>query len=153
MWKRQHKVSLKPVKKEQGIFGLGLLAFTQKPREDPTSTNSGTVGGPDRCMDGGECARTCQGSTSTKDEEKNASEDIRRLDQAEKSQKGVEEFAWKPAVSGFSTDDLHTFMWLVDFTEENHLSAEIWFKKLCYYYKEGECTGRRLLTQKELTFQ
>jgi len=52
--------------------------------------------------------------------------------------------------TGYVTNDLHTFMWLVDFHEENRYSGEIWFHKLCYYYKEGEPSGRRRLNKNEI---
>lgn len=98
-------------------------------------------------MDGTTCVGVGQGSLEAKthQEENSSNATGQRMDKTEKSQERL-----SAVTTGYVTNDLHTFMWLVDFHEENGYSGEIWFHKLCYYYKEGEPHGRRRLTASEI---
>jgi len=95
-------------------------------------------------VDGGECLRACQRSAEAQKETPapDFQTSDRKVDESKQKEQEIR--------IGFLAEDLEAFMWLVEWTEANILTHEIWFNKLCYYYLEGVYTHRRRLNENEV---
>lgn len=115
---------------------------------DPPIPDTRAFGRLDRSLHGSERLGVGEGGFKTQSQEESGKQ-IHELQRLSISHQKAEDVTNETG-EGVITKELATFIWMVEFTEENNLSHEIWFNKLKYVYVKGKLKYRRKLTKSEL---